>query len=213
MDAPSAFEEDTVTANWTLTLLLALSVNKGSLIDAKLSSQQPKPVLNVVVRDLIGMDPSSQNVARAETVRIMKEAGIELRWIDATATADPTLSFSMKHYVTIVVTAQPLNGQTTVHAMGFAPVRTGPYPRAYVFSTLVNAFLQKFKIESRSSFGIVLGHAIAHELGHLVIPGEAHGQGIMKPYWGYQEWQEALEGSLLFAPHHAQALRKALQSK
>jgi len=143
----------------------------------------------------------------------MKEAGIELRWIDATATADPTLSFSMKNYVTIVVTAQPLNGQTTVHAMGFAPVRTGPYPRAYVFSTLVNAFLQKFKIESRSSFGIVLGHAIAHELGHLLIAGDAHGEGVMRPNWAYQEWQLALEGTLLFVPAHARAMREGLQPK
>jgi hypothetical protein len=46
-----------------------------------------------------------------------------------------------------------------------------------------------------------------------VIPGDAHGQGIMGPNWGYRQWQEALKGSLLFAHSHARALRKALQSK
>jgi len=47
----------------------------------------------------------------------------------------------------------------------------------------------------------------------LVIPGDAHGGGIMRPYLAYREWQQALEGSLLFSPSHAQALQKALQSR
>jgi hypothetical protein len=50
---------------------------------------------------------------------------------------------------------------------------------------LISAFLQKFTIESKSAFGIVLGHVIAHELGHLIIPGDAHGGGVMRPYWAY----------------------------
>jgi hypothetical protein len=78
---------------------------------------------------------------------------------------------------------------------------------------MVTAFIENFAIQDKSTFGIVLGHAIAHELGHLVIPGDAHGGGIMRPYWAYREWEQALKGSLLFTPSHARALQKALQSK
>ena len=92
-------------------------------------------------------------------------------------------------------------------------MRTGTYPRAYVFSGLITLFLRNFTIRDKDAYGIVLGHAIAHELGHLLIPGDAHGSGIMRPYWGYREYQQALEGALLFVPSHAGALREALQSK
>ena len=64
-----------------------------------------------------------------------------------------------------------------------------------------------------AAFGIVLGHAIAHELGHLLIPGDAHGNGIMRPYWAYREWQQALGGTLLFGPGPARAIRETLQPR
>jgi hypothetical protein len=77
---------------------------------------------------------------------------------------------------------------------------------------LISAFLQNFTITSKSAFAVILGHTIVHELGHLVIPGDAHGDGIMTPKWGYREWQQALEGSLLFRPSQARVLRQRLQS-
>ena len=123
-----------------------------------------------------------------------------------------TLPSTMKSYVTVVIAEQTPIGWTKPDAMGFAPARTGPYPRAYVFSNLINTYLQNFTIRNNSAFGIVLGHAVVHELGHLIIPGDAHAAGIMRPNWGYREWQQAQEGSLLFRPSQAQVLREQLQS-
>ena len=214
MNAPAkSFEEETVTPVWIVSLILSISVAEATFTDAKHSLQQGKPVLTVLVRDLVDTDSETRNIARAETVRILNNAGIDLLWIDAKGSEDPHLPSETKSHVTVVIAGQAPSGWTSRDAMGFAPVRTGPYPRAYVFTALINAFLKNFPIQDKSAFGIVLGHAIAHELGHLLIPGDAHGNGIMRPAWGYREWQQALEGTLLFAPSHAQALREALQSR
>jgi hypothetical protein len=97
--------------------------------------------------------------------------------------------------------------------MGFAPTRTGRYPRAYVFTALIDRFVHNFTNDKKPAYGIVLGHAIVHELGHLLIPGDAHGNGIMRSSWAYREWQQALEGTLFFDPSHARALREALNSR
>jgi len=214
MNAPAkSFEEGTVTSIWIVGLILSLSAAEGPLADAKLSLHQRKPVLTLVVRDLVDTDPAIRKIAGAEAIRILNKAGIEVLWIDANGFEDPHFPSVTKSYLTVVIAGQAPSGWTKPDAMGFAPARTGPYPRAYVFCDLISVFLRNFTIQDKTTFGIVLGHAIAHEIGHLMIPGDAHGGGIMRPYWAYREWQQALEGSLLFAPSHAAALREALQSR
>jgi hypothetical protein len=205
-----SFEEEPVTPILALYLVLGFPV--APITDAKYAVKQAKPVLTMLVRDLVGIDSTIRNVARTQAVRILDAAGVELRWIDANGSEDPHFPSTTKSYVTVVIAAEPPSGWTSRDAAGFAPARTGPYPRAYVFTSLIKASIKGFEIPNEWAFGIILGHTIVHELGHLVIPGDAHGDGIMRPHWGYREWQEALEGVLLFAPSQAQVLQHALQS-
>src|SRR5262249_30251138 len=47
--------------------------------------------------------------------------------------------------------------------------------------------------------GIMLGHAIAHELGHLLMPERTHSlAGIMSTRWDRRHWDDAVAGRLLF---------------
>ena len=116
-------------------------------------------------------------------------------------------------YFMVVIAPDPPAHWPSSLAMGLAPVQTGLYPRAYVFYKLVLAFIAKFRlVQSReSAIGLIMGHAVAHELGHLLMPGEAHSYGIMRHTWGYREWEEALSGSLLFNPNHAKLMRERLR--
>jgi hypothetical protein len=193
-------------------LVFGFSQTDTLITGAEYSMPQPRPVLTVVVRDLVGLDPAVRNIAKTQTIGILNRAGVELRWIDANGSEDPHLRSATKSYVTIVIAKHSPTRRTTLDAMGFAPARTGPYPRAYVFSSVVDAFLNNFAFETESAFAIILAHGIAHELGHLLIPGDAHGDGIMRPNWGYREWMEALQGSLLFVPSQARVLQQSLQS-
>jgi hypothetical protein len=58
--------------------------------------------------------------------------------------------------------SEPPSGWTSPDALGFAPARTGPYPRAYVFYSLINVYLKNFTEQTKSAFGIILGHTIVH---------------------------------------------------
>lgn len=210
--AANSFEGGTVTSLCTVSLILACSITDATFADAKHSLQQPKPVLTLVVRDLAGIDLPTRNIAKAQVVRILESAGVELQWIDAAGSEDPNLT--SPRYLTVVIAAQSPTGSTTWDVMGFA-LRAGSYPRAYVFYDLVRLFVKNFTPSDprQSSMGVILGHAIAHELGHLLIPGEAHGAGIMRRNWSYTEWREAAAGALLFHPEDVKAIQKQLRSR
>jgi hypothetical protein len=127
MNAPAnSIEEGTVTPLWTHSLILGVFVAKAPLTDATLLLEPPKRVLTVLVRDLTGTDSAIRNIARAEAIRILNKAGIELLWIDANGSEDPQLASVTKSYVTVVIAKQPPIGWTKTDAMGFAPARTGP---------------------------------------------------------------------------------------
>jgi hypothetical protein len=57
----------------------------------------------------------------------------------------------------------------------------------------------------------VLGHVMAHELGHLLLGASAHSPaGIMRLHWGETELQQAARGSLLFDEQQSHRIRERL---
>jgi len=59
--------------------------------------------------------------------------------------------------------------------------------------------------------GILLGHAMAHELGHLLLQSMEHSRtGIMRSRWGKEELLRAESGRLLFTAEQATAMTERL---
>ena len=57
----------------------------------------------------------------------------------------------------------------------------------------------------------VLGHAIAHEIGHILLGSNSHGpRGLMKAKWGSEDIKRAGKGDLLFTPEQAQVIQHNL---
>jgi hypothetical protein len=57
----------------------------------------------------------------------------------------------------------------------------------------------------------VLGHAIAHEIGHILLGSNSHGpRGLMKARWGPEDIKRAGKGDLLFTPEQAQVIQNNL---
>ena len=54
----------------------------------------------------------------------------------------------------------------------------------------------------------ILGHAIVHEIGHVLLNLESHSKaGIIRDTWDFQDLQNAYHECLLFTPQQAEALR------
>ena len=59
----------------------------------------------------------------------------------------------------------------------------------------------------------LLGHVMAHEMGHLLLPYGAHSlAGLMRPAWDRAQVRAAAEGLLTFTPDQAALIRERLQA-
>ncbi|MEO8370486.1 MAG: hypothetical protein ABI806_14985 [Candidatus Solibacter sp.] len=81
----------------------------------------------------------------------------------------------------------------------FKPGALG-YALPYGSATAVHIFYGRIHNDHPADFVLVLGHAMAHEIGHVLQGIARHSDsGIMKPLWTSREYGEMRVGQLRFA--------------
>jgi hypothetical protein len=71
---------------------------------------------------------------------------------------------------------------------------------------------QRMSEAAHVSVGDMLGHVIAHELGHLLLGRDAHSQiGIMRPHWAKEELKSLAMGKLLFTNEQRRQINQKLR--
>ncbi len=96
------------------------------------------------------------------------------------------------------------------HALGFAL----PFSHGGVRATILydRAGLLTAGLSSASS-GVLLGHVVAHELGHVLLGVDSHaGSGLMRARWTLADLENMRMGPLAFTPEDAQSIRQNLSS-
>ena len=170
-----------------------------------------RPRMTLIECDMAGIPSKIRSGAKRETIRIFERAGVDVVWVDAGPACKTP---SMHGRFTVVIIHEPPKEWGKPKATGFAPTRTGAYRRAYVFYDRVTAMANPSTTNHvPETTSVILGHVVAHELGHLLLPGDAHSpNGIMRHQWNYRLWEEAAAGRLLFTPDQSRLIRKELQA-
>lgn len=61
---------------------------------------------------------------------------------------------------------------------------------------------------------VVLGHAMAHEMGHLLLGVGSHSpSGLMREHWSGRDLTRAAEGNLLFSSRQAETIRAQVRER
>ena len=159
-------------------------------------------------------------LAKAEVTRIYRDAGVKVVWIDATwsggtlqssGTSDPGFA--------LVVLPREMSDQLPVaaSALGVAIGTSEHRGRtAYVFYSrvehiaLTHLNVPRHIKKDEIYTVIVLAHAMAHEMGHLLLPYGHSSTGLMRADWNAKDLDLALDRRLNFTSEQAELIRGQL---
>jgi hypothetical protein len=74
-------------------------------------------------------------------------------------------------------------------------------------AVVLNRQVDKTAADRGLSKDLILGYVMAHELGHLVLGENSHGQGIMTGTFDRRAFELAEKGKLVFTPQQAEQMR------
>jgi len=178
-------------------------------------AQPPQTGLGITVQvyNWASVVPQILTAAEDETTRIFREAGVAVLWLNcplssAEAEANPiciepcpTTRFAVR----INPEMPPGLAKTS---LGVALSESG------IYATIYYPRVDEYAKEGIATHSQILGHAIAHEMGHLLLGPMPHARvGIMRGEWTAVDLQSITMGSFLFSPHQSVLIRQAAMGR
>jgi len=171
------------------------------------------------VRDYSHLNRSILLGAEQEATGILAQAGVSARWTDCPTSPGDLASFpncqppwQANDYVMNVMpdSMAVLLGKSD-DALGLATeCGMGPSCTASVFFDRVS----KLAGGDRASAQVVLGRAMAHELGHLLLGANSHSPtGIMRGHWSPREFRLDARLDLLFTTGQSRRMKTRLAER
>jgi hypothetical protein len=154
------------------------------------------------LHNLTGAPPATVENATIELTRVYDGLGVHVEWDGAVAAHDPN-----REIVRVVLLARETGDLRRMSdtVMGAAVRTVNGTPIVYVFYDRVRVEAERFGV----STALVLACAIAHELGHLLMPGRGHSAtGIMRACWSGDDFHQADQGRLRFSQEQVALIRQ-----
>lgn len=176
----------------------------------------PEITLTVRVHDFAALPRSALEAAENTAGRLFQRAGVALVWLDcgpqepvAPACRAPLDAVTLS--LRLLPREQAARYAEGSETFGFAlPVRDAFAVDACVFPHAAADLARRTGI----SFAEILGHLVAHELGHLLLGPGSHAEGsVMRPQWTPADFDRASRGEIRFSAAECAGLRAAAQAR
>ena len=138
-----------------------------------------------------------------EASRVFEAVGIRLVWVSGSMPQAP-------RYLVIRVVSKPMSRMSrNPGVLGTAASSNGNGATiATLYYGRIASQCGRFGVDAP----LLLGHVMAHEMGHLLLPAGGHtAAGLMKAGWDMHQSVLASAGKLTFAPNQASLIRAHLQ--
>ena len=155
----------------------------------------------------------AQELEKAKDVAttILEQAGIRLRWLDCPADQacdNPNDRTSL--ILSIQAESRQHNERHERLGEAFPAPEGGRSIRVFYNEAKLVSALHRVDV----SVPVVLGHGIAHEMGHLLIPLVGHEPaGIMRGDWDPADWQGMAVGRMRFTAQEASRMRAEVKRR
>jgi hypothetical protein len=174
--------------------------------------------ITVRVYNYATVSPDILTSVKNEASLIFQQAGIDTSWLDCRR-ALPTSSVPRQCQeplgptdlvLRIVLEPKSDGDRMAFSGLGFAfATKEG--------STLATLFydrVQQLAKQGISSVAQILGHAAAHEIGHLLLATMKHfPTGIMRANWEQEDFWRMAKGALLFTREQSQLMRAEISRR
>jgi hypothetical protein len=175
-------------------------------------AKTPVCAIPITVRlfEYVNLPASARNDLTANARRVLGQAGIAVEFVECYSggveTSGPpcTGPFGPSDVVLRIVEPKlAAKGEQ----LGYAAMTS--QGGAYI-TVFINPVQQKARIGNLSN-GAFLGHAVAHEIGHLLLGANSHSSaGIMRPKWRPVDEEWMVKGALLFGAAQGAKMRSTL---
>ena len=205
------------TAALTLAAFLLSAVRPVAADPAPPSAAAAVILDSLVVRiyDNAGMTAAERSRATTRAGTILDRADVDVEWLDCpartsgrAAAACDTAPVRGELIIRLVNAPVPDSDDARRQALGYSLIDSaaGVGTMATVFVDRVNRLAN----DARTARSTILGRAIAHEIGHLILASNAHADaGIMRETWTAQQLTSSRAEDWLFLPGQSEQLRQA----
>ena len=147
--------------------------------------------------------------AKAECDRIYRALGVTLIWSD-------TIDSSARPQMSVNIVSKPFGARLTIPdslAIKVADARVLGVAPGYKERRDLTVWAFYERIEDTAILlaldsGLLLGHIIAHEMGHVLLPDNSHSQtGLMRAAWDKSQAATAVTSNVRFTPGESALIR------
>jgi hypothetical protein len=209
---------------WILSsgLVLASGVT-GFGHAAEAASPETSPAITIHVYNYAGVSSETMTEAQEVATAIFRKAGVETQWANTALAAENDQANSADDSgstladIQLNISTREMSDRLNIpdNVMGLAPGSGPDRTIVYIFDPNVQARFWRLmsarrngRIDRQVSKAEILGHAIAHEVGHLLLNQQVHSAyGIMRGAWSLADFLEMTRGMLLFTLEQREFLR------
>jgi hypothetical protein len=212
------------TMRWRWGVGLAVAIALAGFDHAATAAPEgPRPAFTIHVRNYAGVPSGTLAEAERVATAIFRGAGIETRWNEMDVSGDRVKAAVVQGQpmtladiqVNVLPDTATIPAGVSASVMGVAPGAGADRTLVDVFNGRVRALFWKISsaylkgdIDRPVSQGQLLGHVIAHEVGHLLLNRQGHSpSGIMRGEWAFADFRDMVSGMLLFTSQQAQFMR------
>lgn len=184
----------------TAVLLMALVTAAGRSPGAK-----ERPSVTYRLIDLAGVPPGILDAGAASAESAFSRVGLGLTREDVSARTVPSPMGECGPRLHVFVLGERAFRAAKPHpdAQGYTAAGAGGPPAAMISFHRVERTAARYGVARV----VLLGHVIAHELGHLLLGRGSHGSAVMKEIWGSSELAQLAQGALMFSPAEQRQFR------
>ena len=177
----------------------------GPLAFDRSRGDRTDPAVSVHLYNHAAVATETLNQAKEEAARAFRGIDVRMEWLEA----DPASSAG-RFTIQMIIRRKPEGLTDDPHVLGMTLGDTHENGgTAFVFHDRV----LRIAHTGEQDVAHVLGYAIVHEIGHLLLWRPAHSStGIMRPDWNGDDLRHMANGSLTFTPTQAEQIRSKLAS-